>query len=553
MPIPDQYVPDAERYDGRMPYRRCGRSGLQLPAVSLGFWHNFGDDKPLESQRAIMRRAFDLGHHPLRPREQLRPAVRDRRAQRRPDPGARTSRPARRAGHLEQGRLGHVAGAVRRPRLAQVPARQPRPEPGPAGPGLRRHLLQPPARSRHPARGDDGRAAHGRPAGQGAVRGHLLVLAEPHARRPPGSSPSMGTPLLIHQPSYSMFNRWIEGGLLDTLQEVGAGCITFSPLAQGLLTDRYLDGVPADSRAAAGKSMSDEMLSDENLDRIRVAGGDRRGPRPVAGADGGVLDPARPPSHDDPAGREQRAPARGDRRGGAAGSPSRTRSSTEIDAYAVDADINLWAGPVGDPVMRRAAFALASACLLLALTACGGSDAPSRGEPRPRHRRRLPRRPRSCGRGPSARRATTSSSRCRRSGPQPVLRRRLGPLGHRADRPPAAPPGALRGGRRRSAWSRAVPRPCRSTSRRRRTWRTRWPRAAPTRRRRSPRSRRDSTQRCPPTASWPARPRRRGGRRGEGGLRVGAGVRRGHHRCHVDDERGAAQGLRRRAAVPGLA
>src|SRR5438105_5061122 len=138
-----------------MPYRRCGRSGLKLPAISLGLWQNFGDDRPLRDSRAILRRAFDLGITPYSPQ-----------------------------GTEEAAR----------------------------------------------------------------------ILRE------------LGTPLLIHQPSYSMFNRWIEAGLLDVLDREGVGAIVFSPLAQGLLTDRYLHGVPDDSRVRRGNYFEEGMITEENLE-----------------------------------------------------------------------------------------------------------------------------------------------------------------------------------------------------------------------------------------------------------------------------------------------
>ena len=175
------YVAAADRYD-RMPYRRCGRSGLELPPISLGLWWNFGHDRPLETSRAIVRRAFDLGitHFDLANnygppygsaeetfgtlmRQDLRPYRDELR-------------------RLDEGRLRHVAGPVRRVGIAQVPAREPRPEPRAHGPRLRRHLLLAPLRSRDAARGDDGRARHRRPAGQGAVRRDLVLLGGEDAR-----------------------------------------------------------------------------------------------------------------------------------------------------------------------------------------------------------------------------------------------------------------------------------------------------------------------------------------------------------------------------------
>ena len=269
MPILDQYVPDPSRYDGRMPYRRTGRSGLRLPAVSLGFWHNFGDDKPLETQRAIMRRAFDLGitHFDL----------------------ANNYGPPYGAAEINAGRILREDFAGLRDELVISSKAGWDMWPGPYGDlGSRKYIL---------ASLDQSLSRlgveyvdifyHHRPDPDTPVEESMGAL---HAAVQQGKalyvgissySPSrtleaarilreMGTPLLIHQPSYSMFNRWIESGLLDALEEVGAGCITFSPLAQGLLTDRYLAGVPADSRAAANKSLASAHLSDENIARVRA-------------------------------------------------------------------------------------------------------------------------------------------------------------------------------------------------------------------------------------------------------------------------------------------
>ena len=180
------YLPAADRYES-FPYRRVGRSGLVLPAVSLGLWHNFGDDKPVETQRAILRRAFDRGVTHFDLANNYGPPYgaaetnfgRIFREDFRAVPG--------RAGHLDQGGLRHVARAVRRRRLAQVPARQPGPVAGPDGPGPRRHLLLPPVRPGHAAGGDDGRPGHRRPLRPGDLRRHLVVLpgADPRGGRDP--------------------------------------------------------------------------------------------------------------------------------------------------------------------------------------------------------------------------------------------------------------------------------------------------------------------------------------------------------------------------------
>ena len=268
MPILDQYVPDPDRYDGRMPYRRTGRSGLLLPAVSLGFWHNFGDDKPLATQRAIMRRAFDLGitHFDL----------------------ANNYGPPYGSAEINAGRILREDFAHLRDELVISSKAGWDMWPGPYGDlGSRKHILASLDQSLQRLGLDYVDIFyHHRPDPSTPVEesmGALHTAVQQGKARYVGISsysPSrtleaarilreMGTPLLIHQPSYSLINRWIEDGLLDALAEVGAGCITFSPLAQGVLTNRYLDGVPADSRAAAGKSLSTDHLAPEILERVR--------------------------------------------------------------------------------------------------------------------------------------------------------------------------------------------------------------------------------------------------------------------------------------------
>lgn len=268
MPMIDQYVPDAGRYDGRMPYRRCGRSGLLLPAVSLGFWHNFGDDKPLESQRAIMHRAFDLGitHFDL----------------------ANNYGPPFGTAEINAGRILKEDFAGLRDELVISTKAGWDMWPGPYGDlGSRKYLLASLDQSLERLGLDYVDIFyHHRPDPETPLEESMGALATAVQQGKalyagissysPGRTleaarilREMGVPLLIHQPSYSMLNRWIEDGLLDALQEAGAGAITFSPLAQGLLTNRYLDGVPTGSRAAEDKSLFPSMLSDENLDRIR--------------------------------------------------------------------------------------------------------------------------------------------------------------------------------------------------------------------------------------------------------------------------------------------
>ncbi|MFP8945091.1 L-glyceraldehyde 3-phosphate reductase [Streptomyces fenghuangensis] len=257
------------RYD-TMPYRRVGRSGLKLPAISLGLWHNFGDDKPLQTQRAILRRAFDLGvtHFDLANNYG-------------PPPGAAEANFGR-----------HLARDFRPYRDEMVISTKAGYDmwPGPYGEwGSRKYLLASldQSLSRMGLEYVDIFYSH-RPdpdtpleetmgALDTAVRqGKALYVgisnySPEQTREAARILAGLGTPLLIHQPSYSMFNRWVEDGLLDVLDEVGAGSIAFSPLAQGLLTDRYLSGIPAGSRAAgASPFLTAEGITEETLAKVRA-------------------------------------------------------------------------------------------------------------------------------------------------------------------------------------------------------------------------------------------------------------------------------------------
>ncbi|MBG6226225.1 L-glyceraldehyde 3-phosphate reductase [Arthrobacter sp. CAN_A2] len=264
------YHPAENRYES-MPYRRVGASGLQLPAVSLGLWHNFGDDKPFGTQRDILRRAFDLGvtHFDL----------------------ANNYGPPYGSAETNFGR--HLKDDFRPFRDELVISTKAGYDmwPGPYGNfGSRKYLLASLDQSLERMGLDyvDIFYSH-RPdpetpleetmgALDTVVRSGRALYAGISSYSPERTLEAaailkdLGTPLLIHQPSYSMLNRWTENGspnLFEALEQVGAGSIAFSPLAQGLLTSRYLDGVPEDSRAAAGKSLDQGQLSKENLDRIR--------------------------------------------------------------------------------------------------------------------------------------------------------------------------------------------------------------------------------------------------------------------------------------------
>jgi L-glyceraldehyde 3-phosphate reductase len=259
-----------DRYDS-MTYRRTGRSGLDLPVISLGLWHNFGDDMPFDRQRAILRRAFDLGitHFDL----------------------ANNYGPPYGSAETNFGR--HLADdfAPYRDELVISTKAGYDMWPGPYGQGggSRKYVTASLDQSLRRMRLDyvDIFYSH-RPdpttpleetmgALDRAVRSGKALYAGISSYSPQDTAKAaailadLGTPLLIHQPSYSMLNRWIETeGLLDTLEQVGAGCIAFSPLAQGMLTGKYLDGVPEGSRASQGKSLSTELLTDEALGHIRT-------------------------------------------------------------------------------------------------------------------------------------------------------------------------------------------------------------------------------------------------------------------------------------------
>ncbi|GAA1432630.1 L-glyceraldehyde 3-phosphate reductase [Microlunatus lacustris] len=262
------YVADDARYDVQ-PYRRCGRSGLKLPAVSLGFWHNFGDDKPLETQRAVMRRAFDLGvnHFDL----------------------ANNYGPPYGAAEVNAGTILAQDFKPYRDELVISSKAGWDMWPGPYGDhGSRKYLTASLDQSLQRLGLDYVDIFyHHRPdpetpleetmgALDAAVRAGKALYVGVSSYSPEHTAAAaailrdLGTPMLIHQPSYSMFNRWIEGGLLEVLETEGVGCIAFTALAQGLLTNRYLDGVPADSRAAQGKSLSTDQISEDNLARVRA-------------------------------------------------------------------------------------------------------------------------------------------------------------------------------------------------------------------------------------------------------------------------------------------
>ena len=276
------YLAAADRYQP-MPYRRCGRSGIKLPEISLGLWQNFGDDRPLTIQRAILRRAFDLGvtHFDL----------------------ANNYGGIAPAGSPLLGDYGSPYGSAETNfgRLLREDFRPYRDEliistkagydmwPGPYGDfGSRKYLLasldQSLARMgldyvdifySHRADPDTpleetiGALATAVSSGRALYAGISSYSAQ-RTREAAALAREMGAPVLIHQPSYSMLNRWIEADLLDVLGAEGIGCIAFSPLAQGLLTTKYLNGVPGGSRMSRDDSLSRDQLTEQNLAHIRA-------------------------------------------------------------------------------------------------------------------------------------------------------------------------------------------------------------------------------------------------------------------------------------------
>ncbi|MBV9818312.1 MAG: L-glyceraldehyde 3-phosphate reductase [Solirubrobacterales bacterium] len=266
-PLPD-YRPADDRYE-RLRYRRCGRSGLQLPPISLGLWQNFGDDRPLQTSRDILRRAFDRGitHFDL----------------------ANNYGPPYGSAEINFGRV--LAEDLARWRDELIISTKAGYDmwPGPYGDhGSRQYLLASLDQSLRRMRlehvdifyshrfdpetpleetmGALHAAVH---AGKARYAG-ISSYGPRHTEEAVAILRQLGTPLLIHQPSYSMLNRWIETELLDVLEREGVGAIAFSPLAQGLLTDKYLDGIPDDSRVRRGSAFSEDLLTEENVARARA-------------------------------------------------------------------------------------------------------------------------------------------------------------------------------------------------------------------------------------------------------------------------------------------
>ncbi|MBE2318656.1 L-glyceraldehyde 3-phosphate reductase [Solirubrobacter sp. CPCC 204708] len=262
------FVAAEDRYDS-MPYRRCGRSGVKLPQISLGLWNRFGDDTPLQNQRAIIRRAFDLGitHIDL----------------------ANNYGPPYGSAEINFGRILREDLRPYREELIISTKAGYDMWPGPYGEwGSRKYLLASLDQSLErmgleyvdifyshrydpetPLEETIGALDTAVRSGRALYAGISSYSAE-RTREANEIARSLGTPLLIHQPSYSMLNRWIEPGVLDACEEIGAGIIAFSPLGQGMLTDRYLGGIPEDSRAAKDFYLKKDFINEENMARVRA-------------------------------------------------------------------------------------------------------------------------------------------------------------------------------------------------------------------------------------------------------------------------------------------
>src|ERR1700722_18969993 len=262
------YLPSPDRYDW-MQYRRCGRSGIQVPAITLGLWQNFGDDRAIDLQKAMLRRAFDRGvtHFDL----------------------ANNYGPPYGSAEENFGEILRKDFSSLRDELLISTKAGWDMWPGPYGiGGSRKYLLASLDESLQrmgleyvdifyshrpspdvPLEETMGALAHAVRQGKALYVG-ISSYSPERTREAAQILKSEGVPLLIHQPSYSLLNRWIETDLLNTLEELGVGCIAFSPLAQGLLTNKYLKGVPENSRAKAGGSFLDSFLNEENLKQVRA-------------------------------------------------------------------------------------------------------------------------------------------------------------------------------------------------------------------------------------------------------------------------------------------
>ncbi len=339
------YVADAARYE-RLNYRRCGRSGIDLPAISLGLWQNFGGVDSFENGRAILRRAFDRGVTHFDLANNYGPPY----------------------GSAEEN-FGRVLAADFRPyRDEMIISTKAGYDmwPGPYGDwGSRKYLIASLDQSlkrmgldyvdifyshrvdpRTPL--EETMVALDQVVRQGkALYVGISSYSAETTRRAYGILKDLGTPCLIHQPSYSLLNRWVEPDLLDTLEELGMGCIAFSPLGQGMLTAKYLQGLPTDARATKGGSLSTELLTPETLERVRALNSiaSRRGQTLAQMAIAWVLRDPRVTSALIGARTVEQLDDSLDALKITAFSPEEL---VEIDQYAVDSGINIWRKSIED-------------------------------------------------------------------------------------------------------------------------------------------------------------------------------------------------------------
>ncbi|MBX3531805.1 MAG: L-glyceraldehyde 3-phosphate reductase [Rhizobiaceae bacterium] len=345
------YVPAADRYS-KMVYRRCGRSGLKLPAISLGLWHNFGGDTPHETKRSIVRKAFDLGvtHFDL----------------------ANNYGPPKGSAESAFGEILRTDFAGWRDEMIISTKAGYDMWDGPYGEwGSRKYLLASLDQSLkrlgldyvdifYSHRFDpDTPLEETMGALDQAVRSGKALYAgissynSQRTREAAAILRQLGTPCLIHQPSYSMINRWVEeDGLLDTLEGEGIGSIAFTPLAQGMLTDKYLKGIPAGSRATQGKSLRQSFINDETVANISALNdiAKRRGQTLAQMALAWVLRGGRVTTALIGASRPEQVE---DCVGAIANLDFSTAELAEIDRYATDANVNLWARSAERPGPAR--------------------------------------------------------------------------------------------------------------------------------------------------------------------------------------------------------
>ncbi|WP_187969635.1 L-glyceraldehyde 3-phosphate reductase [Aquibium microcysteis] len=340
-----QWTPADDRYE-TMTYNRCGRSGLKLPALSLGLWHNFGEDTPHATKRAICRKAFDLGitHFDL----------------------ANNYGPPPGAAETAFGEILRTDFARWRDELVISTKAGYGMWPGPYGEwGSRKYLLSSLDRSLQrlgvdyvdifyshrfdpetPLEETMGALDQAVRSGKALYAG-ISSYNSQRTRQAAAILKDLGTPCLIHQPSYSMINRWVEeDGLLDTVHELGIGTIVFSPLAQGMLTSKYLDGIPEGSRATQGKSLRQAFLNEQTIENIRAldAIAKRRGQTLAQMAVAWVLRAQNSGSRVTTALIGASRPEQVEDSVGALKNPHFSEAElAEIDLYAREGDINIWA------------------------------------------------------------------------------------------------------------------------------------------------------------------------------------------------------------------